>query len=805
MAADPRARGFVDHLRREVDGTTAAVLWQSLYADCLRVVYTAVAADGVISDDEVAALHEFVSSIARHYAGAHASYRELAAVDELSVRSFFERYAADNGPFGERATLHWPGLTLCRRATEYDPEPLERYERMMNWLIPAACEIGNVTEGDARWGSRVAELHALRRTLATTAAAAATARPAVDHRLQAFLAPSGVFAAIQHASSVFEADPFDVEAIHQDARTSFEQMVERAVNLEAHGQMLLVLGDSGAGKTHLLRGLRRHVHEYGRGFVAYAQLNSAADDYARYLLQHVVDSLSRPYAGPTGDQTGLVVLASGLSRLVEDPQRTEILQLAEGDWDTPESLRDYVNRLVYELLQHTSLSRFDPDLLRVLLYALHPDPRTTAPAYKYLRCEDMNPHDRLWLGDVVPRTAREHPLQMIHEIARLAYVTRKATLVLMIDQAELSGYDAATGAMMFQRAINTLYSVVSEVPSAVAVVACLSDLYWGVRNKFTKGMIDRLEQNPPVETLRDRRSYVEIEAIVGRRLAWLFAQTSAVYKPEEPVYPIPPAALHNLVNRQTRGVLQWCHQFQTACAAAKKIVDPSNFGISDAESDDSQDGDLNLIAAAWNDACHAASIEVPDGDDDILAVVEASAKAVAQEMGFSLTMTPRKNGVLRVKLGGAKDSSELTIGVTNRSYHRGAFSGQIDALRRTAGETTPVAVRTVEFPRGAASEKVVAQLLKAGGRRAYVDGSTLRALVAFQNFRPPFPEARLTAWLRRDRPLTTLAPMVELFDLERLQGAQIKAAVSEQPASTRTRTPESGVPIVPAGGARATA
>src|SRR6185503_10925946 len=110
----------------------------------------------------------------------------------------------------------------------------------------------------------------------------------------------------------------------------------------------------------------------------------------------------------------------------------------------------------------------------------------------------------------------------------------------------------------------------------------------------------------------------------------------------------------------------------------------------------------------------------------------------------------------------------------------------------------PVAVRTVEFPRGAASEKVVAQLLKAGGRRAYIDGSTLRALVAFQKFRPAFPDARITAWLRRDRPLTTLEPMMELFDLERLRGAQIKAAVSEQPAHARTRTPESGVPIAPA-------
>src|SRR5262249_14014451 len=108
----------------------------------------------------------------------------------------------------------------------------------------------------------------------------------------------------------------------------------------------------------------------------------------------------------------------------------------------------------------------------------------------------------------------------------------------------------------------------------------------------------------------------------------------------------------------------------------------------------------------------------------ILAIVAAATKACAEETGLTLVTPPRKNGVLRVMLGGPIDATELAIAVTNRGYQRGAFGTQIDALRKAAGNAIPVAIRTLEFPRGEVCDNVVAKLLKAGGRRVYVDAST---------------------------------------------------------------------------------
>ena len=800
VAAGARGKELAAHLGRDSQSPTAAAIQQALYADCLRVVYTAAAADGEIGEREITALSELVFAAAHHYAEVIPSYRGFAAADAASIRRFFERYASDSGPFGERATRHWPGLTTCRRAAELgEAEALERYERMMSWLIPAACEIGEVTEGNPRWRSRVAELHGLRQTLANAAARTATAAPAVDLRLQAFLGSTGVFAAIQQPVSVFESDPFDVEKIHQDARASFEQLVERAIDPAQHAgrnRMLLVIGDSGAGKTHLLRGFRHHVQEGGHGIVAYAQMHSAADDYARYLLQHVVDALARPYTGPSGEQTGLLEIATGLSRLVDDPLRTQIRQLAEGDWDPQRGLRAAVNGMVDGLLRLPALRRFHPDLLRVLLYTLAPDERTTAQAYHYLRCEDMSDYDRGWLGDVMPRTRGEHPLEMIRDLARLALLTRGAALVLLIDQAELSGRDEVTSGAMFIRAVETLYSIVSEVPSAIAVIACVSDVYARVRTAISSSMMDRLENDPPPERLHTNRSYAEIEEIIGRRLAWLFAQTGATYRPDDPVYPIPAAALRNLSNRRTRDVLQWCHQFHLRCVAAKQIVEVPSNGASIVVSTAPDETDLNQIAAAWNDACHASGIEVPETEEAILLAVRTAAKACADELGLALTTPPPNRAVLRLEVAGAAEHADLAIAVTNQGYQRGAFGLQIEALRKSAGSATPVAVRTLEFPRGRACDEAVGKLLKGGGRRAYIDGSTLRTLVAFQQFRPAFPEPRIAAWQRRDRPISTLPPMADLFDLERLRGnPALDTTVADAAPLRSVATLAHGVPI----------
>jgi hypothetical protein len=789
FVAGGRGRALVDDLCATVGGTATEILGQALLADCLRVVYSALLADGEIEDREIEAVNDIVATAARHYAARHRSqYAGFARVDRESSRDFLDCYAADRGPFGRGARIRWPGLMLCRRAAELgEREAIPRYTKAMASLIAEVSRIGGVAD-DPRGREQAAELHELRHMLANETTAMAHG---VDRRIEAFLAPCRVFSAVQQASSIFENDPFDVEAVHREARVSFEQLVAQAT-MRPHvpdlGQMLVVLGDSGAGKTHLLRGFRRHVQEENRGFVVYAQLQSRTEDYSRYLLFHLVESLSRRYSEQSG-RTGLHELASGLLRLAKPPLRARLERLANDTWDATSNLPDHVNELVDELIRIRELQSFDRDLLRVLVYALRPDPRTTSSVYKYLHCDDMNAHDRRWIGDVAPRTRDDEPHKMMRALARFAAATQRA-LVVMVDQVDLAGFEADS-TKIFRRAIDALYRLVSELPSVVVVVACLSDLYNTARTELNRPALDRLENAPPIARLQVNRSYAEIEAVVARRLAWQFAEHGTVHRTEQPVYPIPESELRQLENRRLRDVLEWCHQFQAQCAAAGKIINDDEPVTVEVKT---RELDLDTIAAAWSEAIQAKELELPNEEDEILAVVAEAAKAYVHETGLSLAAPPSKNGVLRLKMSRGADCAALAIAVVNESYRGGAFTSGIESLRRRARGMVPIAVRTLEFPRGRACDKAVSQLENMRGRPAYLDASTLRALVAFQRFQPAFATDRIVAWKLRDRPISSLPAVIEIFDFDRSR-VDRPAGDDRRPLEARAETDEASLEI----------
>ena len=71
-----------------------------------------------------------------------------------------------------------------------------------------------------------------------------------------------------------------------------------------------------------------------------------------------------------------------------------------------------------------------------MIYLQRDDPRLKAKVLKWLRCEDLSPHDRAAVGELVPRTHEEHPIQMVAQIGRLMAAVQAAPLVVCVDQLE---------------------------------------------------------------------------------------------------------------------------------------------------------------------------------------------------------------------------------------------------------------------------------------------------------------------------------------------------------------------------------
>src|SRR5438270_91751 len=84
-----------------------------------------------------------------------------------------------------------------------------------------------------------------------------------------------LFAAFEHSitweDDLWRADPVDVEAIHAPARRKFGDLLD-AVTTErgsaGQARILLFHGQSGAGKTHLIRALRTAAHRPARAAVS---------------------------------------------------------------------------------------------------------------------------------------------------------------------------------------------------------------------------------------------------------------------------------------------------------------------------------------------------------------------------------------------------------------------------------------------------------------------------------------------------------------------------------------------------------
>src|SRR5439155_10603047 len=94
---------------------------------------------------------------------------------------------------------------------------------------------------------------------------------------------------------------------------AFDRLLNRAASPEPppHGKSLLLLGEAGSGKTHLMRAFRSAAHSAGTGYCGYLQMTTRTDNYARYVLSKLVDALEQPYQ-PNASATGLTRLSRGL-------------------------------------------------------------------------------------------------------------------------------------------------------------------------------------------------------------------------------------------------------------------------------------------------------------------------------------------------------------------------------------------------------------------------------------------------------------------------------------------------------------
>lgn len=597
-----------------------------------------------------------------------------------------------------------------------------------------------------------------------------------DRRLAAFVSPTGreVFHSVCHAKEIATPDPFDVRSIHAEARDAFAAMLARATTPPGTpaGRSLLLLGESGSGKTHLMRAFRNDVHSSNLGYCGYLQMTTPTHNYGRYILSKLLASLDEPYDHPRVQLSSLMYLSNKVVESLGPDYAGTIADLRTAHF-TRDELGELVNRLSMDILE--CLEPRAHDLLgpiRALVYLQRPDAAIRATVHSYLRCEDLSPFDRDTLGSIVPRTDDSHPLETIAALGYLMWTIDRRPLVLFVDQLE-EMYNLENAKELFRRAMGALNAVAEQVPSSIIAIACLEDFYEQLKGSLAKPLIDRMERNPDKMRLESSRNAEEILDLVSTRLAVLYEEADLNADIDDPTFPISAADLRRCGNLRTRDVLDLCGRYQDEYRRRGVAGPPPAFPLDGSvEPPPLIDNGVAALEEHWQTFLAEGKWTVPTDEAELAAVLAQAIEYGSGELRQDPLVRATANGryIELILVGGDAPQTDLLVAICNKRPQGGSLAKQVEELEQRAAEQGRFMVRSMEFPSDPKT-KIAALLgdyLTRGGRRAVIEDAGWRAMLAFADFfRAQQSQAAFAEWRKTEKPLTRLRALREMLEVER--------------------------------------
>lgn len=548
--------------------------------------------------------------------------------------------------------------------------------------------------------------------------------PGRDERLAALVAgvQHDLFSSVVLGQRFWTDDPLDVPNLHSEARISFHRLLD-ALRGQGTSRMMLVLGEVGAGKTHLLRALRASATHGYDAVCAYAQFNAPGSQFDAHFLNRLVQSCSERTSGNLSAEDAFArtfVRARALA--------PSIAAHLEEAWEAEDEDATSTGRLVIDLanaLQAEIGQQVDPFTLRALIYANAPQHGIRALARQYLAGRPFSALDASLLPALPESGGTDRSQDQFHALAGALTNVGSGPLVYFFDQAEDLH---AQGDEVPRRALESIYRLLDTVPNVVAMVSWEHTRYSAHFDNLPQFLQDRLN-NGSVVHLKGERTVAEVRELITRRVDAAFAAAGVSADGDNPLDPLPSDLPKALAGGSTRTVL----------AKTREAIESIAVGGPERPPIDSDDDQLEHLETAWE--AHLSNCPIPGELDDreLLKLaawaceeaVTADGKPAASIRGIETNAS-----VAWCDLHVPSTGSQLQVFALTRNPQGGGLLRQIRAARERLTERIPVGLRLAKFPGNPRTETVrhMIELFTPTGYRVESSEIDIQTILAYRAF-----------------------------------------------------------------------
>ncbi|MCK2216673.1 DUF87 domain-containing protein [Actinomadura sp. ATCC 31491] len=578
----------------------------------------------------------------------------------------------------------------------------------------------------------------------------------------------------ESADDVWRPSAFHVEGLHPDpARALLAALAETAATPDASPIGVVLQGQRGTGKTHLLGWLREQTRRAGGCFVLVGLLS--ARDFWESVVVSLLDSLARE------DEDGLSQRTVFLSRLAASAGLSRMARRAVcGKRPVTREELDAFIAALRRLDRHVGGQAQDTARALVLLAAEDQALQDLGEAFLSSAPEEEPGERARWGIRQVHRT----PQEIVRDVSRLLALT--GPTVVAIDQIDPLVAQSSTATahdpvrslrerLTVERVAGGLMDLREVARRTLTVVSCLPATWSLVENVAVDTVQDRFRRPVRLMTMTEPET---ARRLVARRFEVLYE--AAGIKPPHPTWPVLPAAFEQAPGFTPRQLLVEIDRHVQGCLRDGVVRELERFLDEPAAPPPPPAGaaGLDALDARYARLREAAAVPEPDAftEDAVMpGLLAAGLSAWVREQGaagaaFGVDPPPSAKPPLHARLRRTLDEGrEDEIHWAFRAVTAEHGNAALNRVRKAcvaAGLDAEVPKRRLfllrnrPWSKGAATQEAVAAFERAGGRTLAYGERDLKVLAALKALLAEEPPG-LAAWLAARRPTSEVTFLTE--------------------------------------------